>query len=163
SALRMRRRELERHTALPLASEAALDIAVSKTRTLELARGLGISTPRTLAVVTPDDVEAALDQIGYPAVIKPERSWVVRHGEGTRLLTDCVTALEQAQRRVDAIRRAGGQALVQQRLSGSRDAVTLFYSRRKFWARFAQRSYRERPAIGGGSALCESIPLLADL
>jgi predicted ATP-grasp superfamily ATP-dependent carboligase len=163
SALRTRRRELERHTAVPLASEAALDIAVSKARTLELAKCLGIPAPRTIVVVAPEDVEAALNQVGYPAVIKPVMSWAERHGVGRRLLTECVTTLEQAQRRVDTIRRAGGQALFQEWLSGAREAVTLFYSGGTFWARFAQRSYRERPAIGGGSALCESIPLLMDL
>jgi predicted ATP-grasp superfamily ATP-dependent carboligase len=163
SAIRARRREIERHTAVALASEAALDIAVSKARTLALARELGIAVPRTIAVTDASDVRAALNEIGYPAAIKPVKSWVERDGVGTRLSTDCVTTLGQAQRRVETIHLCGGQALVQERLSGVREAVTLFYSRRMFWARFAQRSYRELPAFGGASVLCESIPLPIDL
>src|ERR1700722_16972684 len=52
-ALRARRAELERRTSLPLASEAALDIAVSKTRTLALATELGIAVPRSVLVTDP--------------------------------------------------------------------------------------------------------------
>ena len=49
-ALRARRAEVECRTFLPLASEAALDIAESKTRTLALAEALGIAVPRSVAV-----------------------------------------------------------------------------------------------------------------
>src|SRR5262249_16295174 len=49
-ALRARRTEVERRIALPLGSEAALDIAVSKARTLALATELGIAIPRSVRV-----------------------------------------------------------------------------------------------------------------
>jgi glyoxylase-like metal-dependent hydrolase (beta-lactamase superfamily II) len=46
-ALRLRRAEIERKTALTFASEAALDIAVSKARALVVAEQLGIAIPRS--------------------------------------------------------------------------------------------------------------------
>lgn len=58
---------------------------------------------------------------------------------------------------------AGGQAVIQEWLPGRREAVSLFYARDRFWARFAQTSYREFPPLGGASVLCESIPLLPEL
>ncbi len=51
-AVRARRAEVERHVALPLASEAALEVAVTKSRTLALARELGIRIPRGVEVQT---------------------------------------------------------------------------------------------------------------
>src|SRR6266852_5212558 len=49
-AIRSRRAELERRTFLPLANEAALAIAVSKARTVALAKELGIAVPRGVLV-----------------------------------------------------------------------------------------------------------------
>ena len=59
-ALRRRRRELEQRTSLALASEAALEIAISKERTLALARTLGIATPRSVPLDDLRDVPAAV-------------------------------------------------------------------------------------------------------
>src|SRR5258708_15022842 len=49
-ALRTRRADFERRTALPLASEPALTIAVTKTRTLAPAAHLAIAAPPSLPV-----------------------------------------------------------------------------------------------------------------
>jgi hypothetical protein len=62
-ALRVRRAELERRTFLPLASEAALEIAVSKTRTLALATELGIAVPRSVPLTDERDVGAAIKEV----------------------------------------------------------------------------------------------------
>jgi predicted ATP-grasp superfamily ATP-dependent carboligase len=162
-AVRARRSELERRTFVPLASEAALDIAVSKTRTLTLARDLGIPVPMSVLVTDAGDVRAAIHEVGCPAVVKPVHSWGRRDGLGTRLGCDSVVSLDEAQRSVDMMRGAGLQALIQQWLPGRRDAVSLFSASGKIWARFAQTSYREFPPLGGSSVLCESIPPAAEL
>ncbi len=162
-ALRTRRAELERRVALPLASEAALDIAVSKARTMAVAAEMGIATPRSIVVTDLADVRAALDEVGRPAVIKPVQSWVERDGIGTRLTSEAVRSDEEAKRSLDYILSAGGQAVIQQWLPGRREAVSLFYAHGRFWARFAQVSHREWPVLGGVSVLCESIPLLPDI
>jgi len=162
-ALRARRTEIERHIALPLAKESALDIAVSKSRTLALARELGIAIPRSVRASNLDEVESALREVGLPAVIKPDRSWVERNGSGTRLSSEAVQTFDEAKRSLEAVFAAGGQALLQQWLPGRREAVSLFYSGDRFWARMAQVSHREWPILGGVSVLCETIPLLADI
>jgi predicted ATP-grasp superfamily ATP-dependent carboligase len=58
---------------------------------------------------------------------------------------------------------AGGSAIIQPWLPGSREAVTLFRAQGRFWARFAQVSHREWPPLGGTSVFCESIPLHPDI
>jgi predicted ATP-grasp superfamily ATP-dependent carboligase len=162
-ALRARRSELERRTFLTLACEAALDIAVSKTRTLALARELGIAVPRSVLVTDPGDVRAAIDEVGCPAVVKPVCSWAHGAGLGERWGCDVAVSVDEATRSVERMRASGLQAILQHWLPGRRDAVSFFCASDKVWARFAQTSYREFPPLGGASVLCESIPLLADL
>jgi predicted ATP-grasp superfamily ATP-dependent carboligase len=161
--IRARRAELERRTFLPLACEAALDIAASKTQTLALATELGIAIPRSVLVVDRGDVRAAINEVGCPAVVKPICSWARHEGVGIRLGSDAVLTVDEAILSVEMMRAAGLQALVQQWLPGRRDAVSFFCASGKIWARFAQMSYREFPPMGGASVFCESIPPLSDL
>jgi predicted ATP-grasp superfamily ATP-dependent carboligase len=161
--LRNRRHEVECLTALGLADEAALDVAVSKERTLALASQLGLVVPRSLSVGPDDDVHAAVREVGLPAILKPAESWVVRNGTGTRLSTQAVNSVDEARRALDLVFAAGGQALIQEWLPGRREAVTLFYANGRFWARMAQASHRDWPVLGGVSVLCETIPLEPDI
>lgn len=162
-ALRARRDELERRTFVPLASEAALDIAVNKTRTLALARELGIAVPRGVLLTDLGDLRAAIDEVGLPAVVKPVSSLGHRQGVGERWGCDVVLSVDEARIIVESMGASGLQAIIQQWLPGRRDAVSFFCASGKIWARFAQTSYREFPPVGGASVLCESIPPLADL
>ncbi|HEX8968891.1 MAG TPA: ATP-grasp domain-containing protein [Chloroflexota bacterium] len=162
-ALRLRRADIERRTALPLASEAALDIAVDKTRTLSLAADLGVAVPVTVSLNDMDDIAPAMREVGFPAVLKPDASWVVRDGRGVRLSPNVVQTVDEARRTFAHVLEEGGRALMQQFLPGRREAVSLFYARRRFWGRLAQVSYREWPVLGGASVFCETIPLLPDI
>jgi predicted ATP-grasp superfamily ATP-dependent carboligase len=163
-ALRARRADIERRTFLPLGSDRALEVATSKPRTLALAAELGIRTPASYEVQGEADLRAALAETGFPAVIKPARSWVVdATGAGSRITSILVADAGEAVAAFDGIAAAGGSAIVQTWLPGSREAVSLFVARGRVWARFAQRSYREWPVLGGTSVLCESIPLLYDI
>jgi predicted ATP-grasp superfamily ATP-dependent carboligase len=156
-ALRPRRAEIERKTTLPLASEAALEIAVSKPRTLAVAEQLGIAIPRSLAVTTLAEARAAFRAFGAPTVLKPAQSWAENERGGTRLSVNAVLSEEDAEREARYILEAGGEAVAQEFLPGWREAVSLFYADGRILARFAQRSYREFPVLGGVSTLCESI------
>jgi predicted ATP-grasp superfamily ATP-dependent carboligase len=162
-ALRLKRPEIERRTALPLAKEAALDIAISKARTLELAAELGLSVPHSLAIEEEADLASALAQVGLPAVLKPSESWVERDGKGVRLSPNVVQSMDEAREVFEHVLEEGGRALVQPFLPGQREAVTIFYAEGQVWARMAQRSFREWPVLGGASVLCETIPLLPDI
>jgi hypothetical protein len=104
-----------------------------------------------------------LDHLGYPVVIKPVNSWVEHDNAGNRLHCAVASNADEARLALDQILVAGGQAVMQEWLPGRREAVSLFYARKRFWARFAQMSYREYPPLGGASVLCESISLLPDI
>jgi hypothetical protein len=163
AVLRARRAQFERRTILPLPSEAALSIATSKPRTLALAEDLGIAVPRSVPVTGLDDLPSALDYLGCPVVIKPTQSWVERDGIGSRLHSAVASTLDEAKSALDHVHATGGRAVLQEWLPGRREAISLFYARKRFWARFAQVSYREFPPLGGVSVLCESMPLLPEV
>jgi predicted ATP-grasp superfamily ATP-dependent carboligase len=162
-ALRSHRHQIERRAGLALASEAALELAVDKRRTVALAKQLGIGVPTNIEVHDVSDLRAALADVGYPAVMKPVWSWVQANGGGTRLSCEPVLDFDDALRALDVYQKAGGRALVQPWLPGRRDAVTLMFSNGEVRARFAQTSFRELPLLGGASVLCESIQPLPDI
>jgi predicted ATP-grasp superfamily ATP-dependent carboligase len=162
-ALRAHRPEIERETALALPAEPALEIAVSKERTLALAQRLGIPVP--VSVPVPDS-GAALGpgrHTGFPAVVKPVQSWVQSSNGGRRLGSVVVADADEARRATEAAVRAGGHVLLQQWLRGSRESVMLVCVDGRVRARFAQVARRMLPPLGGSSIVRESIPLPRDL
>jgi predicted ATP-grasp superfamily ATP-dependent carboligase len=162
-AVRGRRSEIEQRTAVALASEDALDIAVDKRLTLSRAEKLGIPTPRSLAVNSDDDLRRAIAEIGLPSVLKPARSWAAREGGGGRIASLPIRSMSQAYAAWHYISGHGITADLQQWVPGRRDAVSIFMADGEIWTRFAQTSHREYPRLGGVSVLSESIPPLADI
>jgi predicted ATP-grasp superfamily ATP-dependent carboligase len=163
AALRGRREDLERRTTLALASERALDIAVSKPRTLALAEDLGIRVPRAATLHNLTDLRAAAAEIGFPLVVKPTESWVHCGSGGARLTSKVVVNLDEAARASEAVLRFGCPVILQEWLSGSREAISVFRARGRIWARFAQLAIRMHPPLGGTSVTRVSIPLPADI
>jgi|HubBroStandDraft_6_1064221.scaffolds.fasta_scaffold20123_2 predicted ATP-grasp superfamily ATP-dependent carboligase len=162
-ALRGRRADVQRAVGLALASEEALAIAIDKTRTLATASALGLRVPRGAAVTEAGEAESALQEVGLPAVVKPARSWAQESGSGQRLISVPATTRAAALAAVDAVLEEGLTALVQEWLPGERQAVSLLYARGQVWARFAQRTTRTAPPLGGSSVWRESIPLPPDI
>lgn len=162
-ALRRRRDEVERVVGLALAREDALAVAVDKTRTLSLARSLGLRVPQGFCVSDLGAAAGALEEVGLPAVLKPTRSWVQGDGVGKRISPKVATSHREALDLVDAMLRDGVDVLVQEWLGGDREALSFVYASGRFWARFAQRADRTFPPLGGNSVMRESITLPPDI
>jgi predicted ATP-grasp superfamily ATP-dependent carboligase len=162
-ALRPRRAEIERASSLALAPECGLEVAVSKERTLELARRLGIPVPISVPIRRPDEAREAGGRTGFPAVVKPDQSWVQSSAGGRRLSSVIVVDADEARLAAEQAIRAGGRVVLQQWLRGSREAVSLFCVDGQIRARFAQVAHRMLPPLGGSSIVRESIPLPPDL
>ena len=163
-ALRHRRADIERSVGLALASEQALAIAVDKARTLAAASALGMRVPRGVLITEAGEAEGALEEVGLPAVVKPARSWVQeQNGPGERLISVLATTRTEALAAIDSMLGERLQAVVQEWLPGDREAVSLIYAQGRVWARFAQRTTRAVPLLGGSSVRRESIPLPPDI
>lgn len=152
SVVALHRRRVELGAAPAIGSVAAVDVALSKPRTLEVAERLGIPAPRSMNAETQDDVESALGEMGLPAVVKPVESWR-DEGEGGERLGPMLATLPSD---VAAARRLA-PALVQELAPGVRETIKLFRVDREVVARFAMRVDRAWPPLGGSSVLRESI------
>ena len=161
--LRKQRERLERRARVALASEAALETAVSKEQTLAVARQLRIGVPRGVTLSSMDDVPAAIREIGLPVVIKPSKSWVWGAQSGVRFGAQLVTTLSEAQYAVERPVSMGGKVLLQQFLAGRREAVSMLYAEGEVYAHFAQWAKRMEPQLGGVSVLRQSIAVPDDI
>jgi predicted ATP-grasp superfamily ATP-dependent carboligase len=155
--LRRHREHLEGRVRLALAQEPALGIAISKERTLEVARQLGVGVPRAVSVAAVSEVAAALSEIGLPAVVKPVQSWAWDGQHGARIVSQLVTTPEEARRAVEELTRFGGTTLFQEFLSGRRESLSLFYANGEIYARFAFWGKRTTPPLGGLYTLRQAI------
>jgi predicted ATP-grasp superfamily ATP-dependent carboligase len=167
--LRQNRERLEQKVHIALAKEPALSIAINKEQTLEIARRLGLSVPRGIAVNSVVEVKAALQEIGLPAVVKPVESWVCgektggNNQQGKRIVSQLVTTPEEAHKAVEELTFAGGTTLFQQFLTGRREAMSFLYANGEIYARFAQWAKRTEPPLGGQSVLRQSIAIPEDI
>jgi predicted ATP-grasp superfamily ATP-dependent carboligase len=164
SALRPWRSRFQREgVALALASEAALEVANDKYRTLAAASELGIMSPRTAFIARPEETRDAMAEVGYPAVIKGTVSWVRNQDAWSRVGCQEVLNESEALGFVRHLHDQGSPAIAQQWVGGAREAVSCLYARGRVWAEFAQVAHRMTPVLGGVSVVRESIPMPADL
>lgn len=163
--VRLHRQRLEQRVELTLAKEPALGIAINKEQTLEIAGQLGLGIPRGILVKDGSDVLAAVREVGLPLVVKPVESWLWKEGEhgGIRVASQLVTTEDEARHVVEQLTRSGGSVLLQQFLTGRREAVNLFYANGEMYARFAQWAKRTDPPLGGTSVLRQSIAIPPDI
>jgi predicted ATP-grasp superfamily ATP-dependent carboligase len=74
-----------------------------------------------------------------------------------------VTTVEEAQAAVAELTDLGGMTLVQQLLTGRREAVSLLRAKGEIHARFAQWEKRTNPPLGGEGVLRQSIAVPDDI
>lgn len=79
TVLHEHRERLGALAGLAIPSAAAVETALSKQATLEVAERVGCPVPRSIVASTPDEVDDAVAEIGLPAVMKPFHQW--RRGE----------------------------------------------------------------------------------
>jgi protein-tyrosine-phosphatase/predicted ATP-grasp superfamily ATP-dependent carboligase len=145
-----------------LATDESLDVALSKERTWQLARDVGIPVPDSALVETLDRVPPVT---AYPVVIKPVRTVSVVDGQPVLLapavVSDDTTRLAYLQRWLSS-----GPLQQQAYVSGRGVGIEWLYDRgRAVWV-FAHERIHETPLTGGASCYRRSIrppdgPLLA--
>jgi predicted ATP-grasp superfamily ATP-dependent carboligase len=163
ATLRQYREVIEQRARLAIAKESALDAAINKDQTLEIATRLGLGVPRGVVLKSVSEVGEAIHDIGLPAVVKPAESWLWGEQHGVRLICMLVTTPDEARKAVEELTQEGGTVLFQQFLAGRREAVSLFYAHGKMYARFAQWAKRTQPPLGGTSVFRQSITLPDDI
>lgn len=152
-----RERFAELGCTVAVASDAALEIANDKTRTLEVADKLGIPYPKSVPVTGAEDLRAAEAQFGYPFVIKPTVSWT---GKGSARVAP-VEAMNEAEAlaATDRFLATGCEVIAQQLATGRRESISLFIANGEMLAYCGCTAHRTTPPLGGVSAMRQSIPV----
>jgi predicted ATP-grasp superfamily ATP-dependent carboligase len=155
----------ERFTALgsflAVASDAALELANDKTRTLEVAAKLDIDYPKSVTVRAVEDLKQAEAQFGYPYVLKPTVSWtgaVANRNLPLEVMTEA-EAVEATTRFL----ATGCDVIAQQLATGAREGVSLFIVNGEVLAYCGCEALRTTPPLGGVSVMRESIPVSEEL
>jgi predicted ATP-grasp superfamily ATP-dependent carboligase len=156
-ALHRHRDEIGRYASTGLAAPEAVELALSKERTLELAESLGVPTPRSLRITTPDELEAAVPDISFPCVFKPETSWRPLAGGGERLGPVLVADADGARSLAATMVRPDAPVLVQQLVPGVRETIKLFRVDGRTVALLAMTIDRMWPPLGGSSVMRRTV------
>jgi predicted ATP-grasp superfamily ATP-dependent carboligase len=148
--------------ALAIPERAALAQAADKGATLRLARGLGVPVPRTAVVRSTADALAAAGELGWPVVLKPAVSRLLRDGRIERF--EVAYAADPPGVAAAMARVAGRcEMLVQEHLPGEGHGVELLADAGRVLMAFQHRRLHEVPITGGASALRESVPIDPEL
>lgn len=162
------RKPIEEHSALGIASNESLEVVLSKSRTYDTASALGIPIPRTFAVKEVkelDHIGAVLGTVGYPVVVKPDRSKVWGpDGECRSLSVSYARSQGELYGRVCPL-LAFGPVILQEHVTGQGVGIGILASNGKVVMQCQYRRLHEVPLTGGGSSyrVTEAIdPILAE-
>jgi protein-tyrosine-phosphatase/predicted ATP-grasp superfamily ATP-dependent carboligase len=142
-----------------LAGDEALDVALDKEKTWQLAHQLGVPTPSGILLSTLSDIGQVQQ---FPVVLKPTHSKVIVDGA---LQTLAVAVVKNESERQEQLRRWLPLTQVQQQeyIHGRGVGVEFLFNRgRKIW-HFAHERVHEYPLTGGASSYRRSIDPPAEM
>lgn len=161
------RSTLEEHFIVPLADDSVLERAMNKDTCFEVARNCGLSLPTSKTVANEVELESAIRQIDFPAILKPlyARQWrrpIIWDlvGKQKALLFEKSADLKAAYAR---IREHEPVATVQQYIPGPEENLVVFgsycNSDGAVRAFFTGRKILQVPPLRGTGVVLEGCPL----
>lgn len=151
-----------RVSKLAIPSEAALQSSSDKFRTIELARSIGISVPKTTIIAEPSDL-SQLQMSSFPVVVKDRYSvrWV--NGKAVQGSVGYAYSKQELHRKVAERARAAGDVLIQEFVPGVGIGFSSFVAGGESFLQFQWKRIREVDPRGSGSCARLSIALDATL
>jgi predicted ATP-grasp superfamily ATP-dependent carboligase len=150
-----RRQFAELGSVLALPADSALEIAFDKDRTLEVARRLGIESPKVIRIRSLEELSVAAADFGFPFVLKPTMSWAGK--THARVVPVEVVDKDEAAQVTERFFATGSSVVAQPWVPGRREGITLFIVGGEVIASSAHVEHRTTPPLGGASVLRESI------
>jgi predicted ATP-grasp superfamily ATP-dependent carboligase len=152
------RERFEGLSALALPDPDALAQVTDKAATTERARRLGVPVPETALVSSAAEARAAAPRLGWPLVLKPVASRIVRDESVERYEVSYVNDLTALDARMAPL-EGHTSVLLQQYHAGEGHGVELLCDDGEPLSVFQHRRLHEVPITGGASALRESVPV----
>ena len=138
----------------------AVETFLDKAAGIAAAERCGFPVPRTLIPATLEQVGAAAEEIGFPCVIKPRRSFVTSTTGIRHLRHVVVSTPEQAEAAAFALCDAdGAPPVVQAFVEGRAVAATFVVRDGRTFARAVRETLSFWPVTGGMSVWKRSLPL----
>ena len=153
------REKLPPHIKLPLATKEAIRTAFNKTLTLKLAIANEVPIPKTFFVKNMRDLRKASKEVSYPAVIKPNQSWVwggdtAYHGRARYVDTpqSLISIYKSMHARFPF-------PIIQEYIPGITYSVGVLCNHSKLRAICCIKQHRTVPVSGGWATLRETVEL----
>jgi predicted ATP-grasp superfamily ATP-dependent carboligase len=147
-------------TVLPFPDMETIDSLANKCTLMRMAEVLGIPIPDTWYADNPESLPVGLEELNYPLVLKPGRSWLHQQGKWERV---AVRVVQNPSEAMEILRSEPAFRLhpfmLQEYIEGSGAGIFALYDHGNPLAFFAHRRLREKPPEGGVSVLSESIPV----
>lgn len=137
---------------LAIASDTALEAVLDKARTLDIARDLNISAPRSALILSIEELELRTAEFEFPVVVKPARSFGTHNKQRTQLSVDYAFSANELRAKTTHALRFGA-VLLQEYVGGQGVGVELIADNGKIVYAFQHRRLHEVPLTGGGSSL----------
>jgi predicted ATP-grasp superfamily ATP-dependent carboligase len=148
--------------ALAVPDDAALAQVADKWATIELALRLGVPVPRSTLVETTREALAAAHALGWPVVLKPVSSRVLRAGRIERFEVTYADAPEGVEAAMAGF-EGRCRVLVQEYRTGEAHGVELLTQEGRTLMAFQHRRLHEVPISGGASSLRVGVDLDPEL
>ena len=153
--------------AIPFAKKETVDLIADKSSLMQMADTMGIPFPQTWYVKKASELPVNIDDLSYPIVLKPAKSWIVENGRWIHTTVRFADTPQTAKTILQSyVEFQNHPFMIQACVPGNGQGVFALYDQGKALAFFAHRRIREKPPRGGVSVLSESITpapaLLAD-
>lgn len=149
---------------IPFPDINIVDSLADKNKLMQMAESLDVPIPQTWYVTDPENLPCKLEDLPYPLVLKPGKSWILHQGEWRRAGVHIVSDVETAKATLDSYWAFKAYPfMLQQCVDGEAAGVFAIYDQTKPLAFFAHRRLREKPPSGGVSVLSASAPVDPEL
>jgi len=152
------RRCIEPVCRCSLLNDHAFEVTFSKRKTYDLAVKLGIAVPRQRHVRSFFELQLAVEDFGFPVVLKPESSFTLDNIVSRNKVITLRNGVELAAA-ADDVHRTDG-VLVQQHFLGAGMGIEVLSKQGEILTAFQHERIHE-PLMGGGSSYRKSVPLHA--
>ena len=143
---------------IPFPDMNTVESLTNKCLLMQMAESLDIPVPHTWYADDPDNLPCKLDELPYPVVLKPGKSWLFHEGQWQRAAVLFANNATDAKNILDSNWAFRAHPfMIQECVDGYGAGVFAIYDKGKPLALFAHRRLREKPPSGGVSVLSESV------
>lgn len=156
--LLMHKDKLPEHVIIPMADIATIENLSNKCTLMQLAKSLKVPIPQSLFADTANKLPMDLEDIPYPLVLKPGKSWLQTESEWIHTNVKFATSPKQAAEILKSDPAFQSHPfMLQECVPGHGQGVFALYNNGRAVAFFSHKRLREKPPRGGVSVLSESI------